>query len=73
MALARALDERGYEIWFETWERWRDAVEDLGFQFVAAPEYIAFPARGLGCPLPPPCRSAPARFGRSRARFVQQW
>ena len=53
MALARALDERGYEIWFETWERWRDAVEGLGFQFVAAPDYIAFPEPRPGMPPTP--------------------
>ncbi len=70
MALARALDERGYEIWFETWERWRDAVDGLGFQFVAAPDYIAFPAPRPGMP-PTPTLPECARSFREVAREVR--
>ena len=53
IALARALHGRGYEIWFETRARWRDVVEDMGFEFVAAPEYIAFPGPWPGMPSTP--------------------
>ncbi len=70
MALARALNERGHEIWFETWERWRGAVEDLGFQFVAAPEYIAFPASRPGMP-PAPTLPECARSFQGVAREVR--
>ncbi|MGH2925617.1 MAG: glycosyltransferase [Solirubrobacterales bacterium] len=70
MALARALDQRGYEIWFETWERWRDAVEDLGFQFVAAPDYIAFPGPRPGMP-PTPTLPECARSFRQLVREVR--
>jgi UDP:flavonoid glycosyltransferase YjiC (YdhE family) len=70
MALARALDERGYEIWFETWERWRDAVEDLGFQFLAAPDYIAFPGPRPGMP-PTPTLPECARSFQQVAREVR--
>jgi MGT family glycosyltransferase len=50
IALARALHGRGYEIWFESRERWRDVIQDVGFNFVAAPEYIAFPRPWPGMP-----------------------
>jgi UDP:flavonoid glycosyltransferase YjiC (YdhE family) len=70
MALARALDERGYEIWFETRERWRDAVEDVGFRFVPAPDYIAFPGPRPGMP-PTPTLAECARAFREVAREVR--
>jgi UDP:flavonoid glycosyltransferase YjiC (YdhE family) len=70
IALARALDERGYEIWFETWERWRDAVEDLGFRFLAAPDYIAFPGPRPGMP-PTPTLPECARSLQQVAREVR--
>jgi UDP:flavonoid glycosyltransferase YjiC (YdhE family) len=41
--MARALAGRGNEVLVETWERWREAVEDAGLAFTAAEEYKTFP------------------------------
>lgn len=43
LALGSRLVERGHEVTFETWTRWRDDVEAAGMHFVAAPEYPVFP------------------------------
>jgi UDP:flavonoid glycosyltransferase YjiC (YdhE family) len=43
ISLSRALAERGHEILIETWERWREPVEELGLGFAAAEEYTVFP------------------------------
>jgi UDP:flavonoid glycosyltransferase YjiC (YdhE family) len=45
LALGSRLVERGHEVTFETWGRWREYVEDAGMQFVAAPEYPVFPTQ----------------------------
>jgi len=43
IGLARALAGRGHEVVVETWERWREPVEELGLEFTAAEEYKTFP------------------------------
>jgi UDP:flavonoid glycosyltransferase YjiC (YdhE family) len=43
LALGSCLAERGHEVTFETWERWRGDVQQAGLRFVAAPEYPVFP------------------------------
>ena len=43
IALALALDRRGHTVLVETWERWRNAVEEEGMRFTAAEEYETFP------------------------------
>ncbi len=43
LALGARLVERGHEVTFETWKRWRRAVEAAGMRFVDAPEYQVFP------------------------------
>jgi UDP:flavonoid glycosyltransferase YjiC (YdhE family) len=43
IALGRALLARGHDVTLQTWERWREAVEDEGMRFAAAPEYHVFP------------------------------
>jgi UDP:flavonoid glycosyltransferase YjiC (YdhE family) len=43
ISLSRALAERGHEVLVETWERWREPVEELGLGFAAAEEYTVFP------------------------------
>jgi MGT family glycosyltransferase len=43
ISLARALAGRGHEVLVESWERWREAVEDLGLEFAAAEQYTVFP------------------------------
>ncbi len=43
LALGRALVARGHRVTFETWERWREPVQALGIEFVAAPEFPVFP------------------------------
>lgn len=45
MALGSRLVDRGHEVTFETWTRWRDHVEGEGMEFVAAPEYAVFPTQ----------------------------
>ena len=49
LALGARLVQRGHEVTFETWSRWRPEVEAAGMRFLAAPEYPLF---GLG-PHPP--------------------
>jgi UDP:flavonoid glycosyltransferase YjiC (YdhE family) len=43
IALARALRGRGHEVVVETWDHWREAVEEVGLRFEAAEEYTVFP------------------------------
>ncbi len=43
LALGRRLVQRGHQVTFETWERWRDDVAAAGMEFVPAPEYQPFP------------------------------
>ncbi len=45
LALGRRLVERGHEVTYETWERWREHVVAAGMEFVPAPEYPVFPTR----------------------------
>jgi MGT family glycosyltransferase len=45
LALGRELVRRGHEVAYETWERWRDPVQDAGMRFLPAPEYPVFPTR----------------------------
>lgn len=48
IGLARALNERGHQVMVETWERWREPVEELGIEFTAAEEYTTFPPTSEG-------------------------
>jgi UDP:flavonoid glycosyltransferase YjiC (YdhE family) len=50
IALARELAGRGHEVLVETWERWREPVEELGLGFTAAQEYTVFPPPGPDTP-----------------------
>jgi UDP:flavonoid glycosyltransferase YjiC (YdhE family) len=43
LALGTALVERGHEVHFETWKRWREHAEAAGIRFADAPEYQVFP------------------------------
>jgi UDP:flavonoid glycosyltransferase YjiC (YdhE family) len=43
LALGRRLVERGHQVSYETWDRWREHVEQAGMEFIAAPEYHVFP------------------------------
>ncbi|HEX3512180.1 MAG TPA: nucleotide disphospho-sugar-binding domain-containing protein, partial [Solirubrobacteraceae bacterium] len=43
LALGERLAKRGHQVFFETWDRWREHVEAAGMSFVAAPEYPVFP------------------------------
>ena len=43
IALARALRGRGHDVVVETWERWREPVEEAGLRFEGAEEYQVFP------------------------------
>src|SRR5947209_14119526 len=45
LALGQRLVQRGHEVTFETWSRWREPVEAAGMRFVAAPEFPTFPTR----------------------------
>jgi UDP:flavonoid glycosyltransferase YjiC (YdhE family) len=42
LALGARLAERGHEVTFETWSRWRSDVEGAGMRFLPAPEYPLF-------------------------------
>ena len=59
IALARALHGRGHEVAIETWEQWREAVEELGLRFQAAEAYDVFP--------PPPPGERPGAADAARA------
>jgi MGT family glycosyltransferase len=49
IALGGALQERGHRVVFETWEKWRDVLEEAGIEFHAAEEYRVFaPSKGDG-------------------------
>jgi UDP:flavonoid glycosyltransferase YjiC (YdhE family) len=43
LALGARLVERGHDVTYETWDRWRADVEAAGMTFVPAPEYQVFP------------------------------
>ena len=43
IALAREMAGRGHEVVVETWQTWREPVEELGVGFRAAEEYVVFP------------------------------
>jgi UDP:flavonoid glycosyltransferase YjiC (YdhE family) len=68
IALGRALAERGHEVVVETWERWREAVEDLGLQFTAAEEYTVFPPPAAGSG-----NATAAEAARALAPFLEDW
>ena len=67
IALARELAGRGHEVVVETWERWREPVEELGLGFTAAEEYKVFPP-------PPPGSDGPtaAAAARSLVPFIEE-
>jgi MGT family glycosyltransferase len=46
LALGARLAERGHEVTFETWSRWREDIEAAGMRFEPAPEYPLFPSAG---------------------------
>ncbi len=49
IALAQALNARGHRVIFETWEKWRDVLDESGIEFHAAEEYRVFaPQDGAG-------------------------
>jgi UDP:flavonoid glycosyltransferase YjiC (YdhE family) len=45
LTLGQRLVERGHEVTYETWERWRSHVVAAGMEFVPAPEYPVFPTQ----------------------------
>ena len=59
IALARELAGRGHEVVVETWETWREPVEELGLGFRAAEEYVVFP--------PPPPGEGPGAADAAEA------
>jgi UDP:flavonoid glycosyltransferase YjiC (YdhE family) len=48
LALGARLAERGHEVTFETWSRWRPDVEEAGMRFLPAPEYPLFGSSDMG-------------------------
>jgi UDP:flavonoid glycosyltransferase YjiC (YdhE family) len=48
IALGRALAARGHEVTLQTWERWREHVQNEGLTFAQAPEYDVFPIPRAG-------------------------
>jgi len=45
LALGRELVERGHQVTYETWERWREPVQAAGMDFLPAPEHPVFPTQ----------------------------
>lgn len=43
LALGARLAQRGHQVAFETWSRWREPVLAAGMELVPAPEYPVFP------------------------------
>jgi UDP:flavonoid glycosyltransferase YjiC (YdhE family) len=68
IALGRALAERGHEVVVETWERWREPVEELGIEFAAAEEYTVFPPPAFGSG-----DASAADAARALAPLLAQW
>lgn len=66
IALARALRRRGHEVLVETWERWREPVEEAGLRFRAAQEYRVFP------PPPPGSRTGVADAARALRPLLEE-
>src|SRR5687767_3335849 len=49
IALGLALRARGHRVVFETWEKWREVLDEAGLEFHAAEEYRVFaPQHGDG-------------------------
>ncbi len=61
IALSRALAGRGHAVVVESWEHWREAIEEAGLEFAAAEEYRAFP------PPPPDSPEGASAAGAARA------
>jgi UDP:flavonoid glycosyltransferase YjiC (YdhE family) len=60
LALSRRLRARGHDVWVETEERWREAVEGEGHRLIPAPEHIAIPKPKPGMPTSPTLAEASA-------------
>ena len=54
IGLARALAGRGHEVVVETWERWREPVEELGLEFTAAEDALPRRSGTRRCRREPP-------------------
>ena len=68
IALGRALAGRGHEVVVETWERWREPVEELGLSFAAAEEYTVFPPPASGSE-----DASAADAARALAPLLAEW
>ena len=68
ISLARALAGRGHEVLVESWERWRQPVEELRLEFAAAEQYTVFPppAEGSG-------DAGAAEAARTLMPFLEDW
>jgi UDP:flavonoid glycosyltransferase YjiC (YdhE family) len=69
IALGRALAGRGHEVVVETWEKWRQPIEELGLGFAAAEGYKVFP------PPPPdsPEGASAAEAAGALVPFLEEW
>ena len=67
LALGERLVQRGHDVSFETWERWRPHVVAAGMDFVAAPEYRVFPPGGRGLK---PYEAVVRGTGRTRTAII---
>jgi UDP:flavonoid glycosyltransferase YjiC (YdhE family) len=50
IALARELHRRGHDVLIESWDNWREAIENEGLRFTAAQEYVVYPPPGPDTP-----------------------
>jgi UDP:flavonoid glycosyltransferase YjiC (YdhE family) len=69
IALAQQLARRGHEVVVETWERWREPVEQLGLGFTAAQEYTVYPPPGPDTPEGQTAAAAARALARLMERF----
>lgn len=67
ISLSLALREAGHVVALETWERWREPVEELGLRFQAAEEYKVFP------PPPPGSEAGAAEAARALAPLFEEF
>ena len=59
---------RDHEVLVESWERWREPVQELGLEFAAAQQYTVFPP-----PAPGSGDASAAEAARTLVPLLQDW
>jgi UDP:flavonoid glycosyltransferase YjiC (YdhE family) len=66
ISLGREMAARGHEVTLESWETWREPIEELGLRFRPAEQYRIFP------PPPPGSSAGPAHAARALAPLFEE-